>query len=69
MEPEVPMALRLQSNLLYGVSRVYDQQCGYILIDAQKAQDVLRCLLRATRDNAIDLNAGNARYIILNTSC
>ncbi|KAF4629985.1 hypothetical protein G7Y89_g8157 [Cudoniella acicularis] len=61
MEPEAPMALRLQSNLLYGVARVYSQQCGYVLTDAQSAQTAMRDLLRVTRNNELDPNAGKAR--------
>ncbi|KAK3066170.1 R8 protein, partial [Teratosphaeriaceae sp. CCFEE 6253] len=37
-QPQAPMALRLQSNLLYGVARVYSQQCGYVLSDAEAAK-------------------------------
>ncbi|KAL5353385.1 R8 protein [Pseudogymnoascus australis] len=61
IQPEAPMALRLQSSLLYGVSRVYNQQCGYVLHDAQTAQNNLRALLKAVKDNAIDLDTGAAR--------
>ncbi|KAF2458390.1 Rec8 like protein-domain-containing protein [Lineolata rhizophorae] len=46
IEPEAPLALRLQSNLLYGVSRVYAQQCGYVLSDVQSATNNMRALLR-----------------------
>ncbi|KFY88214.1 hypothetical protein V500_06496 [Pseudogymnoascus sp. VKM F-4518 (FW-2643)] len=61
IQPEAPMALRLQSSLLYGVSRVYNQQCGYVLHDAQTAQNNLRTLLKVVKNNAIDLDAGAAR--------
>ncbi|OBT93972.1 hypothetical protein VE01_08224 [Pseudogymnoascus verrucosus] len=61
IQPEAPMALRLQSSLLYGVSRVYNQQCGYVLHDAQTAQNNMRALLKVMKNNAIDLNAGAAR--------
>ncbi|KAH6667544.1 hypothetical protein B0J14DRAFT_620048 [Halenospora varia] len=61
MEPEAPMALRLQSNLLYGVARVYSQQCGYVLTDAQSAQNMMRDLLRVTRNNDLDPTASKAR--------
>ncbi|KAL1311252.1 hypothetical protein AAFC00_001441 [Neodothiora populina] len=43
--PAAPMALRLQSNLLYGVVRVYSEQCGYVLVDVQNAQYNMRTLL------------------------
>ena len=61
MEPEVPMALRLQSNLLYGVSRVYSQQCGYVLADTQVAQNNMRALLKVARNNDLDPEVGKAR--------
>ncbi|KAL8731137.1 MAG: hypothetical protein Q9181_004406 [Wetmoreana brouardii] len=55
------MALRLQSNLLYGVSRVYLQQCGYTLADAQSVQANMRVLSRIIRTASLDPNAGKAR--------
>ncbi|KAI9670917.1 MAG: hypothetical protein M1817_003802 [Caeruleum heppii] len=59
--PEAPMALRLQSNLLYGVSRVYSQQCGYVLTDAQNAQTNIRALLKIVKATELDPDAGKAR--------
>ncbi|TLD23568.1 hypothetical protein E2P81_ATG08912 [Venturia nashicola] len=59
--PEAPMALRLQSNLLYGVSRVYDQQCGYVLADAQAAQNTMRTLLKVVRAVNLDSTDGRTR--------
>ena len=44
LEPDAPMALRLQSNLLYGVSRVYGQQVGYVLSDTIHVEQNLRGL-------------------------
>jgi hypothetical protein len=61
MEPEAPMALRLQSNLLYGVSRVYSQQCGYVLADTQAAQNNMRALLKVAKNNDLDPEVGKAR--------
>lgn len=52
--PEAPMALRLQSNLLYGVARVYAQQCGYVLTDVQSARNSLRAVFKALRSSGID---------------
>lgn len=46
----------------YGVSRVYSQQCGYVLTDAQTAQSNMRALLKAMRTSALDPDAGKARY-------
>lgn len=45
----------------YGVTRVYSQQCGYVLSDAQIAQSNMRALLKAVRTSALDPNAGEAR--------
>ncbi|KAL8790618.1 MAG: hypothetical protein Q9213_000465 [Squamulea squamosa] len=61
INPEAPMALRLQSNLLYGVSRVYLQQCGYTLSDAQSVQANLKMLSRVIGTTSLDPNAGKAR--------
>ncbi|TGO46298.1 hypothetical protein BOTNAR_0597g00020 [Botryotinia narcissicola] len=44
LDPDAPMALRLQSNLLYGVSRVYGQQVGYVLSDTIHVEQNLRGL-------------------------
>ncbi|KAI9641812.1 meiosis-specific component of sister chromatid cohesion complex [Ciborinia camelliae] len=44
LEPDAPMALRLQSNLLYGVSRVYGQQVEYVLSDTIHVEQGLRGL-------------------------
>lgn len=46
----------------YGVSRVYSQQCGYVLTDAQTAQSNMRQLLKSLRTSELDLEAGKARY-------
>ena len=45
----------------YGVSRVFSQQCGYVLSDAQLAQFNMRALLKAVRTSELDPNAGKAR--------
>lgn len=45
----------------YGVSRVFSQQCGYVLSDAQIAQSNMRALLKAVRTSELDPNAGKAR--------
>lgn len=66
VKPDAPMALRLQSSLLYaflppsyrlltaaklivdryGVTRVYAQQCGYVLHDAEAARNNMRTLTK-----------------------
>ncbi|KAK3706655.1 R8 protein [Vermiconidia calcicola] len=57
--PEAPMALRLQSHLLYGVARVYAQQCGYVLNDAETATNNMRLMFKAMRTSALDAEGGN----------
>ncbi|KAI4196754.1 MAG: hypothetical protein LQ348_002249 [Seirophora lacunosa] len=45
----------------YGVSRVYLQQCGYTLSDAQNIQMNMRILSKVLRTASLDPNAGKAR--------
>ncbi|TLS22487.1 uncharacterized protein PpBr36_09746 [Pyricularia pennisetigena] len=59
--PGAPIALRLQASLLYGVSRVYQQQCQYVLGDAEKFRISMRGLLRVLDSGALDPNAGRAK--------
>ncbi|KAJ5973254.1 hypothetical protein N7481_010464 [Penicillium waksmanii] len=59
--PEVPMALRLQGSMLYGVSRVFYQQCGYTLLDAQSMRDKMASMLRLLPGSDLDPNAGKAK--------
>ncbi|KAF2636443.1 hypothetical protein P280DRAFT_552939 [Massarina eburnea CBS 473.64] len=61
VNPAAPMALRLQGNLLYGVSRVYLQQCGYVLSDAQNAYNTMHLMLRAVKNAELDSEAGKVR--------
>ncbi|KAI6248900.1 hypothetical protein HI914_02892 [Erysiphe necator] len=61
IEPDAPMALRLQSNLLYGVSRVYTQKWDYLLSDTQAIHTSIRTFLNATKGSQIDKNAGKVR--------
>ncbi|KAL2069059.1 hypothetical protein VTL71DRAFT_15397 [Oculimacula yallundae] len=56
IQPEAPMALRLQSNLLYGVTKVYNQQWEYLLSDAQIAQNTMRTLIKVARVAELDAN-------------
>jgi len=46
----------------YGVTRVYSQQAGYVLADAQSAQNSLRMLFKTVRRAELDQEAGKARY-------
>ncbi|KAL7271663.1 R8 protein [Rhizina undulata] len=57
--PEAPLALRLQSNLLYGISRVYSQQCQYFYNDVSMAHANLRKLIVA-RPAILDLQLDSA---------
>ncbi|KAL8961590.1 MAG: hypothetical protein Q9193_001874 [Seirophora villosa] len=47
----------------YGVSRVYLQQCGYTLSDAQNIQMNMRILSKVLRTASLDPNAGKARLV------
>ncbi|KAF2748958.1 hypothetical protein M011DRAFT_475716 [Sporormia fimetaria CBS 119925] len=61
IDPGAPLALRLQGNLLYGVSRVYLEQCGYVLSDAENAHTAMRMMLKVLKNADLDPNAGKAR--------
>ena len=59
LQPGAPIALRLQGSLLYGLSRVYSQQCHYVLSDAEKVQAHMRDFysVLAGSDNTLDPQA------------
>lgn len=59
--PEAPLALRLQGNLLYGVSRVFEQQTGYVLTDAERIQSEMLSFFRGMRQNNLDPQGGKAK--------
>ncbi|KAJ3519851.1 hypothetical protein NM208_g13961 [Fusarium decemcellulare] len=61
IHPGAPLALRLQGNLLYGVSRVFAQQCRYVLSDAEKTQSDMMAFFRVMQTNETDPRAGKAR--------
>ncbi|KAL2259141.1 hypothetical protein VTK26DRAFT_7313 [Humicola hyalothermophila] len=63
LQPQAPIALRLQGSLLYGLSRVYSQQCHYVLTDAERVQAHMRAFYNALggSDNALDPQAGKTR--------
>ncbi|KAI1311204.1 Rec8 like protein-domain-containing protein [Xylaria venustula] len=61
LEPGAPIALRLQGNLLYGVSRVHNQQCTYLVADAKKIQDQMRFYFNTFSGNQLDSEAAKAR--------
>jgi len=49
----------------YGVSRVYDQQCGYVLHDAQLAQNNMRQLLKIMKNNDLEPAAMKSRWVLI----
>ncbi|KAJ6786289.1 hypothetical protein PWT90_00829 [Aphanocladium album] len=55
IDPGAPLALRLQGNLLYGVSRVFADQCGYLLSDTEKTQNDMMTFFRAIKSSHLDL--------------
>ncbi|KJK82671.1 hypothetical protein H634G_01808 [Metarhizium anisopliae BRIP 53293] len=61
LDPGAPLALRLQGNLLYGVSRVFSHQCNYVLSDAGKTQSDMMTFFRSMNTSATDENAGKAK--------
>jgi hypothetical protein len=61
LEPGAPIALRLQGNLLYGISRVHNQQCTYLVADARKIQDQIKLSFRNILSNQLDFDEGEAR--------
>ncbi|XXH02390.1 D-arabinono-1,4-lactone oxidase [Hypoxylon texense] len=61
IEPGAPVALRLQGQLLYGVSRVYNQQCSYMLADLQKIQAHMHVFFTKFGHNQLDPEAGHTR--------
>ncbi|KAI9892483.1 MAG: hypothetical protein M1814_001440 [Vezdaea aestivalis] len=61
VDPTAPLALRLQGSLLFGLSKVYNQQCSYVLQDAQAAQSLVKQLMKQVGTSFLDVNAGKAR--------
>lgn len=61
LEPGAPIALRLQGNLLYGVSKVYEKQCTYMLSDVQKTQGHMAAFIRYLASNQLDPEAARSR--------
>ncbi|KAK5662894.1 hypothetical protein OQA88_6305 [Cercophora sp. LCS_1] len=49
IQPGAPIALRLQGSLLFGVSRVYERQCEYVLADAEKIRAHLNAFHTASK--------------------
>lgn len=63
--PGAPLALRTQANLLYGVTRVFQEQYRIALSDVEKFQDHLRRARSTWGTSDIDSNAGKARCVVL----
>ncbi|KAL6901657.1 Rec8 like domain-containing protein [Trichoderma evansii] len=61
LDPGAPLALRLQGNLLYGVSRVFEQQCAYVLTDAEKTQSDMVTFFRIIQTSETDPRAGKTK--------
>lgn len=61
IDPGAPLALRLQGNLLYGVSRVFSHQCNYVLSDAEKTQTDMMTFFRVLKTSDVDPQAGKAK--------
>ncbi|KAG6018502.1 hypothetical protein E4U41_003850 [Claviceps citrina] len=61
IDPGAPLALRLQGNLLYGVSRVFAQQCNYVLSDAEKTQSDMMTYFRSMDTSETDPKAGKTK--------
>ncbi|KAL0937465.1 rad21 rec8 n terminal domain-containing protein [Colletotrichum truncatum] len=61
MDPGPPISLRLQSNLLYGVTCVYSRQCHYTLNDSEKIRETMKTMVVVYGDSGIDTKAGKTR--------
>ncbi|PWI67954.1 hypothetical protein PCL_02355 [Purpureocillium lilacinum] len=61
IDPGAPLALRLQSSLLFGVSRVFAQQCTYVLSDAEKIQSDMMTFFRVLQTSELDPQAGKTK--------
>ncbi|QIW99966.1 hypothetical protein AMS68_005484 [Peltaster fructicola] len=57
--PSVPLALRLQSSLLYGITRVYAQQCGFVLQDVENARNQMRAVLKSVHTSGLNAEGTN----------
>ncbi|EHK18866.1 uncharacterized protein TRIVIDRAFT_44046 [Trichoderma virens Gv29-8] len=61
LDPGAPLALRLQGNLLYGVSRVFAHQCAYVLTDAERTQSDMVTFFRIIQTSETDPRAGKTK--------
>ncbi|PHH63996.1 hypothetical protein CDD81_5101 [Ophiocordyceps australis] len=65
IDPGAPLALRLQGKLLYGVSRVFDQQCAYILSDVEKTHSKMVSFFQILHTQNIDQKSPKARQNLI----
>lgn len=64
--PGAPIALKLQGNLLYGISGVYHKHSAYLLDDTEKMWTRMRTYFRECQSlaaNGLDPKAGKAKYV------
>ena len=63
MNPGAPIALRLQSSLLYGVSKIYSGKCRYVLADMERFQAEVMAFERGlvNPNNQTDPEAGKSQ--------
>ncbi|KAF7515626.1 hypothetical protein G7054_g14488 [Neopestalotiopsis clavispora] len=54
IEPGAPIALRLQGSLLFGVSKVYQRKCQYMLSDVQKIQGHMMHFFKTVGANQLE---------------
>lgn len=47
------------TTVRYGVTRVYAQQCGYVLTDAEAARTGMRTVFKALKTDALDAVGGH----------
>ncbi len=64
IRPEAPMALRLTSNLLLGVVRIFSRKAKYLLQESSEAMTKMKLIFRIGASTALDLPAdeNNANY-------
>ena len=53
----------------YGVSRVYHQQCGYTLLDAQSMHDKMVSMLKLMPGGGLDPSAGKTKCVYFYALC
>ena len=61
IKPDVPLALRLQSQLLFGISRVFERQVGYVLQDAVKVQSNIKTSRTSVINRDLDSKSAMVR--------